>query len=193
MHYCTKFSSYHHYYFLQKEIDTHLTIITIQVTSNYAGLTDSTQVHRKMTSVYARPQQWHYTGPNGVQPDLHYAMLGRKDIIGFGKSWVGTLCNPTYAFAFQSYVEGGYTDMNSNTVWDLMMVSREFSTIIFLQVEIFCKNQEQAHARMISLFILQLMKMIGYNFGAYPTHTDNYSPRVDRCGQDDLYDWLSNV
>jgi hypothetical protein len=81
-----------------------------------------------MTSIYSRTS-WHYTSQEGIQPDLHHALL--KKNLGGGIAWLvyvngvtdGVICSPELGFGVSSGISGNYQSMSQAVVWDIYVVS----------------------------------------------------------------------
>ena len=78
-----------------------------------------------MRSKFASAAGWHYTSPEGIQPDLHHALLSRD--LGGGIAYLGQICNSDYGFGLSTTLSGDYASMGSAVVWDMMVVSRMWS------------------------------------------------------------------
>jgi hypothetical protein len=108
---------------IQAEINTHLHVLHISLTTNYNSAIDSGAALDTMTAKFGRSSSvgWHYTSPTGIKPDLHHALLGRD--LGGGIAYLGTICNSNFGFGVSSGIEGNFVSMGNAVVWDISVVS----------------------------------------------------------------------
>ncbi len=107
---------------LQTEIDTHLNVLHIDLNANYATATSTSDALATMRTIYSRPYggPFHYTSPEGIQPDLHHALLSKS--LGGGIAYKGVLCRADYGFGLSGSLSGSYWSMSNAVVWDMMVV-----------------------------------------------------------------------
>lgn len=106
--------------FWQTEIDTHLHVLHVSVNQNYDSAANTEEALDTMSSIYSRTS-WHYTSREGIQPDLHHALL-RKNL-GGGRAMLGVICSPEFGFGVSSGISGTYQSMSQAVVWDMSLVS----------------------------------------------------------------------
>ncbi len=108
----------------QTEINTHLHVLHISLTTNYNSATDTHAALDIMTAKFGRSSSvgWHYTSPSGIKPDLHHALLGRS--IGGGVAYLGTICDSRYGFGVSGSLVGNFVSMDNAVIWDISVVSR---------------------------------------------------------------------
>jgi hypothetical protein len=92
----------------EKEIDTHLRVTDIVVSTLYDAATSTSQALDIMRTTYA-----------GVHPnvDLHHALLG--GIHGGGIAYIGVVCRSDYGFGLTSGLSGTFQSMGETVLWDM--------------------------------------------------------------------------
>ena len=101
----------------ESEIDTHLHIHTIKLSTMYDSSTSTHDALNRMQENYGGTS-WH---TNDI--DLHYALLGLE--LGGGVAYVGTICNSGYGFGLTSGLDGKFTNLDQRVVWDLKAFMHE--------------------------------------------------------------------
>ena len=107
----------------ETEIDTHLNVLHIALNDIYDSTTNTGQALGVMVDTYNRASSWHYTSPEGIQPDLHHALLSKY--LGGGIAYVGTICNQDYGFGLSAGLSGSYQSMGNALVWDMYVFMHE--------------------------------------------------------------------
>ncbi|KAL3823124.1 hypothetical protein ACHAXA_006454 [Cyclostephanos tholiformis] len=109
----------------ETEIDTHLNVLHIDLNANYATATSTSDALATMRTIYSRPYggPFHYTSPEGIQPDLHHALLSKS--LGGGIAYKGVLCRADYGFGLSGSLSGSYWSMSNAVVWDMMVFMHE--------------------------------------------------------------------
>ncbi len=99
-----------------------MNVLHINLNANYANATTSSGALLTMRTIYARAYgaAFHYTSQQGVQPDLHHALLSRS--LGGGIAYKGVICRADYGFGLSGSLTGGYLSMSNALVWDMMVV-----------------------------------------------------------------------
>lgn len=103
----------------KSEINTHLNVLAISVSTDYDSAKKFGEVLTKMKDTYGG-DSWHYTSPSGVNPDLHHAILGKD--LGGGVAYGAVLCNPNHGFGVSAGLKGNFVDMGNPVIWDIMVV-----------------------------------------------------------------------
>eukprot|EP00804_Cyclotella_cryptica_P003615 CCRYP_002210-RA/>CCRYP_002210-RA protein AED:0.19 eAED:0.19 QI:275/1/1/1/1/1/5/100/704 len=101
----------------ESEIDTHLNVHTIKLSTLYDSATSISEALEIMRNNYGG-DAWHTDGVT-----LHHGLLGKN--LGGGKSYIGVLCNPGWAFGVTSSISGDFSDLDSRTVWDMKILLHE--------------------------------------------------------------------
>ena len=94
---------------MQEEIDTHLSILHVDVNDRYADTSSTTTALNRMRSEF-EASTWHH--PN---TDIHHALLGNP--MGGGKAYVGVLCNSWYGYGVSASLRGNYGEITGAVVW----------------------------------------------------------------------------
>jgi hypothetical protein len=76
-----------------------------------------------MADTYNKTSSWHYTSPEGIQPDLHHALLSKN--LGGGIAYVSTICNHDYGFGLSAGLSGSFQSMGNALVWDMYVFMHE--------------------------------------------------------------------
>ncbi|KAL7519300.1 hypothetical protein ACHAWX_004085, partial [Stephanocyclus meneghinianus] len=77
-----------------------------------------------MEDTFSSSTNWHYTDPNGHQPDLHHALLYESRHGGIAT--LGAVCDPSSGFGVSSGIQGSLTDVNIGALyWDTSVVAHE--------------------------------------------------------------------
>lgn len=105
---------------IQSEINTHLSVLHINLNSNYDIATNTEEAYAIMRNIYGG-SSWHYTSPSGINPDLHHALLGRD--LGGGRAGIGSICDSTSGFGVRGGVTGSFGSLDNSAVWDTVVVS----------------------------------------------------------------------
>jgi hypothetical protein len=98
-----------------------LSVIVIDLNNNYGTATSIFTALDTMRSIFSRPSSWHYTSPEGIQPDLHHALLSKN--LGGGIAYPGVICNSNFGFGLSANLDGSYRSMGAAVVWDMKVVS----------------------------------------------------------------------
>ena len=107
---------------IQTEIDTHLHVLHINLSTNYESAASTSAALTTMRTIFARTGgNWHYTSPSGVKPDLHHALLSKN--LGGGKAYLGVICDSDYGFGLSASLSGSYRSLSNAVVWDMVVVS----------------------------------------------------------------------
>jgi hypothetical protein len=108
----------------QTEINTHMHVLHISLTTNYNSAIDSGAALDTMVAKFGRSSSvgWHYTSPSGIKPDLHHALLGRS--IGGGMAYIGVICSSSSGFGVSGDLQGDFVSMNNAVIWDISLVSK---------------------------------------------------------------------
>ena len=107
---------------IQTEINTHLHVLHISLTTAYNSMTDTSTALDAMTAKFGRSSTvgWHYTSPTGIKPDLHHALLNRD--LGGGRASLGVICSSSSGFGVSGGIVGNFVSMGNAAVWDMMVV-----------------------------------------------------------------------
>ena len=101
----------------ESEIDTHLHVHTIKLSTLYDSSTSTNDALTRMKENYGGTS-WHTD-----QIDLQHALLGLE--LGGGIAYIGTVCNPDYGFGLSSGLNGDFTSLDQRVVWDLKAFMHE--------------------------------------------------------------------
>eukprot|EP00584_Thalassiosira_punctigera_P000888 CAMPEP_0172536456 /NCGR_PEP_ID=MMETSP1067-20121228/8218_1 /TAXON_ID=265564 ORGANISM="Thalassiosira punctigera, Strain Tpunct2005C2" /NCGR_SAMPLE_ID=MMETSP1067 /ASSEMBLY_ACC=CAM_ASM_000444 /LENGTH=1048 /DNA_ID=CAMNT_0013321535 /DNA_START=304 /DNA_END=3450 /DNA_ORIENTATION=- len=100
----------------EKEIDTHLNVIHIALSSLYNNATNTAQGLNIMESTYGGTS-WHYVGT-----DLHHALLHKS--LGGGRATIGAICDPEQGFGISTGIDGTINDIGP-MYWDVYVFAHE--------------------------------------------------------------------
>ena len=101
----------------ESEIDTHLHVHTIKLSTLYDSSTSTNDALTRMKDNYGGTS-WHTD-----EIDLQHALLGLE--LGGGIAYIGTVCNPDYGFGLSSGLNGDFTSLDQRVVWDLKAFMHE--------------------------------------------------------------------
>jgi len=102
----------------ESEIDTHLSLLHIALTSNYNSASGTGNALDTMRSIYASQGFGYYPGI-----DLHHALLSNN--LGGGIAYLGVLCDSNYGFGLSASLSGNFVSMSNSVVWDMMVFMHE--------------------------------------------------------------------
>ena len=103
----------------EKEVDTHLSIVGIDVVSRYDSTTSTSNALDVQVDTYSA----YYGRPwPSSNPDIIHAILGKS--LGGGIAYLGVLCNKYWGFGVSAGIAGNY-DVNTPKamVWDNFVVA----------------------------------------------------------------------
>jgi hypothetical protein len=101
----------------ESEIDTHLHVNTIKLSTLYDKAPGIYEALDVMRSTYGR-SSWHTEGV-----DIQHALLGKE--MGGGVAYIGVLCNPGWGFGITAGLIGDFTSLDQRVVWDLKAFMHE--------------------------------------------------------------------
>jgi hypothetical protein len=101
----------------EREIDTHLNVHTIKISTLYDNASSTIDVLNTMKNYY-KGNAWHTQGV-----DIHHALLGMT--LGGGVAYMGVLCNSEWGYGMTGSISGSFVDLNQVTVWDLTAFMHE--------------------------------------------------------------------
>ncbi|KAL3780307.1 hypothetical protein HJC23_010569 [Cyclotella cryptica] len=94
----------------EKEIDTHLRVTKIVVSTLYDGATSTSDALSIMRTNYGG-NTWH-----AANVDIHHALLGK---LGGGIAYIGVVCRSDWGFGLTGGLSGSFTSMGQPVVWDM--------------------------------------------------------------------------
>eukprot|EP00804_Cyclotella_cryptica_P006363 CCRYP_014254-RC/>CCRYP_014254-RC protein AED:0.07 eAED:0.07 QI:247/0.85/0.87/1/0.85/0.62/8/1590/490 len=94
----------------EKEIDTHLRVTNIVVSTLYDGATSTSDALSIMRTNYGG-NTWH-----AANVDIHHALLGK---LGGGIAYIGVVCRSDWGFGLTGGLSGSFTSMGQPVVWDM--------------------------------------------------------------------------
>ena len=100
------------------EIDTHLNVVHIDVNNDYASAGSTSNALTQMRNTYSGSTNW-----ADSNADLHHGLFGAS--MGGGIAYLGVLCNKSFGFGLSASLQGQYTQMTNNVVWDFMVFMHE--------------------------------------------------------------------
>eukprot|EP00804_Cyclotella_cryptica_P008412 CCRYP_003932-RD/>CCRYP_003932-RD protein AED:0.26 eAED:0.31 QI:423/0.87/0.88/1/0.5/0.33/9/0/936 len=101
----------------ESEIDTHLHVNTIKLSTLYDSTVSTSDALGIMRSNYGG-STWHTEGV-----DVQHAMLGKG--LGGGIAYIGVLCNSGWGFGLTAGLSGNFVSLDQRVVWDLKSFMHE--------------------------------------------------------------------
>lgn len=105
----------------EKEVDTHLSIVGIDVVSRYDSATGTGDALGILENTYSA----YYSKPwPSSNPDLIHAILGRS--LGGGVAYLGQICSKSWGLGVSAGIAGNYDiDDPKAMVWDITVIAHE--------------------------------------------------------------------
>jgi hypothetical protein len=101
----------------ESEIDTHLHVHTIKISTLYDSATSTSNALDIMRSNYGAGS-WHTVGV-----DIHHALLGKD--LGGGIAYLGVICDAGYGYGLTASIGGNFVSLSQRVVWDLKAFMHE--------------------------------------------------------------------
>jgi len=173
----------------EREIDTHLHVVNIDINNNYDTYTTTISALRRM-QVLHKADSW-------SEFDIHHGMLGRG--LGGGIAYVGTVCNPSAGFGLSTGLTGSFEDLGADAMWDLIVVMHEighnFGTQHTHEIEYYNPRVDNCFSSCAGLPLKRsatLMSYCHFCTGSYANFAYTFGGQWYEGDRSDINNWINS-